>query len=109
VIYGWWGAEISSMGLWLAAAGGLMLSLFNLWEDTQKPKSHRVDKDGWYWFFFVVWPAAGALLALVYMRTGYNIDGILAFTLGVTAPTTIQTIIQRGKQHLGPPPGAEPP
>jgi hypothetical protein len=93
--------------LFQAALGGIVLSIINLWEDYQKPKSRRVVKDRLYVFFFFVWPAIGVILAYVYVASGYKIDGMLAFTLGLTAPTTAMIAKARHTDH--PPPGAEPP
>lgn len=45
-------------------------------------------------FFF--WPIAGGLLAYIYISSGYDIKGWLAFTTGLTVPTTIQSIIDKG-------------
>jgi hypothetical protein len=88
--------------------GGLVLSLFNFWTDSQKPKSHRIEKDWIYWFFFGMWPIIGAILSYIYIVSGYKIDGLLAFTLGLTAPTTIQTMIQKAAHTEQPPRNAEP-
>jgi len=93
--------------LFQAALGGLGLSVINLWEDYQKPRSRRIDKDGLFYFFFFVWPITGGVLAYIYIASGYKIDGMLAFTLGLTAPTTLQAMIKKVHHAEQPPPGAE--
>lgn len=89
-----------------AALGGLVLNFMNLYEDYRKPKNQRVDKDGLWWLFFFFWPIAGVILAYIYISSGYKIDGMLAFTLGLSAPTTLQAMIQKVVTS-GPPSKAE--
>lgn len=88
---------LASLGpaLFQAGAGGIILSVMNLYEDSRKAVSDRVPKDGYFWLFFVFWPLAGAFLAYIYVASGYKIDGMLAFTLGLSAPTTIQSLMQK--------------
>jgi len=43
----------------------------NLYEDYQKPKTQRIEKDGLFVLFFCFWPVAGAVLAYVYIASGY--------------------------------------
>jgi hypothetical protein len=93
----------------LAAIGGLFLSIMNLYQDYQKPKAQRIEKDRLFFLFFFFWPVAGAVLAYVYIESGYDIYGWLAFTLGLTAPTTLQAIIKTASHSEQPPPRAEPP
>lgn len=89
-----------------AALGGFILSFMNLYEDSRKPKNQRVDKDALWWLFFFFWPVAGCVLAYIYIASGYKIDGMLAFTLGLTAPTTLQAMIHKVVAS-GPPARAE--
>jgi hypothetical protein len=89
-----------------AALGGFLLSVMNFYEDSRKPKNQRVEKDGLFWLFVFVWPVVGAILAYIYIASGYKIDGMLAFTLGLTAPTTVQSLMQ--KVVSNPPRNAEP-
>ncbi|MET1260053.1 hypothetical protein ABV409_11945 [Flagellimonas sp. DF-77] len=79
-----------------AGIGGFMLNMMNLYQESKIPKADRVAKDGLYWLFFFFWPIGGALLAYIYISSGYNIQGWLAFTTGLTVPTTIQSIIDKG-------------
>jgi hypothetical protein len=79
-----------------AALGGFMLNMMNIYQDSKRPKNQRVIKDGIYWTLFLFWPLAGAALAYIYMSSGYDIKGWLAFTTGLTAPTALQTIIDKG-------------
>ena len=90
-----------------AGLGGFMLNIMNLYEDYRRPKSQRVEKDLLYWIFFCVWPTAGMVLAYIYIESGYKIDGMLAFTLGLTAPTVLQTMMQKVTPEGGAPKGAE--
>ena len=78
-----------------AAFGGFMLSMMNLYEDSKKPKNRRVTKDFLYWVFFAFWPIAGAGLSYIYMASGYDIRGLLAFTTGLTAPMLVQTMMEK--------------
>lgn len=91
-----------------ASLGGLLLNVVNLYADYRKPKALRVDKDALYFFFFAVWPIAGAILAYIYISSGYRIDGMLAFTLGLTAPTTLEAMIAKVVRSDEPPPNSEP-
>ncbi|PCH66970.1 MAG: hypothetical protein COC06_11985 [Bacteroidales bacterium] len=79
-----------------AGIGGFMLNMMNLYQESKIPKADRVPKDALYWVFFVFWPLAGAFLAYIYLSSGYIINGWLAFTTGLTVPTTIQAVIDKG-------------
>ncbi len=79
-----------------AGIGGFVLNMMNLYQESKIPKADRIPKDALYWVFFVFWPVAGAALAYIYMSSGYNINGWLAFTTGLTVPTTIQSLIDKG-------------
>jgi hypothetical protein len=91
----------------IAGAGGLILSMINLWEDTKKPRADRVPKDFFYWLFFVFWPIAGAGLAWIYVLDGSTLRPLLALSIGLSAPTTIQSMIAKVAIRPGPPEGAE--
>jgi len=78
-----------------AALGGLFLNMMNLYEDSHRPKNSRTRKDFLYWVIFCFWPIAGAGLAYIYIASGYRIDGMLAFTTGLTAPTVLQTLMAK--------------
>jgi hypothetical protein len=97
----------SPMPYILAAIGGIFLSFLNLYEDSQKPKNQRVEKDLLWTIFFFFWPVAGAVLTFVYKISGYEIHGLLAFTLGLTAPTTLHALAQRKVAISGTPPNSE--
>lgn len=79
-----------------AGIGGFILNMMNLYQDSKRPQNERVIKDTIYWILFAFWPLAGATLAYIYMASGYDIKGWLAFTTGLTAPTVLQTIIDKG-------------
>ena len=78
----------------LAALGGFMLNMMNLHQDQQRPKSARTEKNALYWLMFVFWPLAGAILAFVYLLDGSKFEPMTAFIIGVTAPTTLQAMLQ---------------
>ncbi len=78
-----------------AALGGFFLNMMNLYEDSRRPKTRRTRKDVLYWVLFVFWPLAGAGLAYIYIASGYHIDGMLAFTTGLTAPTVLQMLMAK--------------
>lgn len=93
--------------LWIAAGGGFVLSMFNLWTDSKRPKSERVPKDFWYWLFFVFWPILGAMMAWLYETDGTHLRPLLAFATGLSAPTTVQALITKAQVTSGTPTGAE--
>jgi hypothetical protein len=92
----------------VAGVGGFVLNMVNLWEDSKKPKAERVPKDVLYWVFFVFWPLAGAGLAWLYALDGSSLRPLLAFSIGLSAPTTIQAMVAKAAIRTGPPPNAEP-
>ncbi|MEX3953927.1 hypothetical protein AB4Y40_40315 [Paraburkholderia sp. EG287B] len=91
----------------LAALGGFVLNMMNLWEDSKKPRKERIPKDFLYFLFFVFWPFAGALLAWVYALDGSVLRPLLAFSIGLSAPTTIQALLRTASSNSGPPPKSE--
>jgi len=92
----------------VAGVGGFILNMVNLWEDSKRPKAERVPKDFLYWVFFVFWPIAGAGLAWLYALDGSTLRPLLAFSIGLSAPATIQAMVAKAAFRMGPPPGAEP-
>jgi len=97
--------SISLISLTVAGAGGFVLNMVNLWEDSKKPVADRVAKDALYWLFFVFWPLAGAGLAWLYAIDGSSLRPLLAFSVGLSAPATVQTMV--AKAVSGPPFKAE--
>ncbi|WP_147484451.1 DUF1129 domain-containing protein [Burkholderia pseudomallei] len=91
----------------VAAIGGFTLNMMNLWEDSKKPANERVPKDLLYWVFFVFWPVAGGGLAWLYAIDGSTLRPLLAFSIGLSAPTTVQAMISKASAVTGPPSGAE--
>ena len=91
----------------IAAIGGFVLSMMNLWEDSKRDKPKRVPKDLLFWLFFFFWPVAGGGLSWLYFLDGSTLRPLLAFSIGLTAPSTIQTMINRAAKTNGPPPNAE--
>jgi hypothetical protein len=73
--------------------GGFVLNIMNLYQDSRRPKNERTTKDLLYWILFISWPVIGGILVYVYSSSGYKMDGLLAFTTGLTAPTTITALI----------------
>jgi hypothetical protein len=91
----------------LAAVGGFMLNIMNLWEDSKRAKPERVPKDFLYWLFFILWPIIGGGLALVYYLDGSVLRPFASFTLGLGAPATLKALMSTAAQPSLPPPGAE--
>ncbi len=85
----------------LAALGGFMLNMMNLYQDQQRPQSQRTIKDSLYWILFAFWPVAGGILAFVYLLDGSVLRPILAFTVGITAPTTLQAMLKATSDNDG--------
>ncbi|AZN35545.1 hypothetical protein [Iodobacter ciconiae] len=79
----------------IAGTGGLVLNMVNLWEDSKKLKAERVPKDSLYWIFFVFWPLAGAGLVCLYTLDGSSLRPFLAFSVGLSAPATIQAMVSK--------------
>lgn len=92
----------------IAAFGGFLLNMMNLWDDSRKPKSDRAPKDGLYLLFFVAWPVIGAALAYVYLLDRSQLRPLLALSVGLGAPTTIRSLMSTAIHPSGPPGGAEP-
>jgi len=76
-------------------AGGFILSVMNLVQDSKRPKVDRTTKDFLYCFLFIAWPVIGGFLVYIYAASGYKLDGLLAFTTGLTAPTTITSLMAK--------------
>lgn len=91
----------------IAAVGGFVLSMMNLWEDSKKPQNLRVPKDLLYWIFFFFWPVAGGGLSWLYFFDGSTLRPLLAFSIGLSAPTTIQAMIDKATKARDTPQGAE--
>ena len=91
-----------------AAFGGLMLNLMSLWEDSKKAKADRAPKDELFWLFFFVWPGVGAALAYLYLLDGSTLRPLLAFSVGLSAPTTIRSLMSTAAHPAKPPESAEP-
>jgi hypothetical protein len=91
----------------IAAIGGFVLSMMNLWEDSKREKSKRVPKDLLYWLFFLFWPVVGGGLSWIYFLDGSTLRPLLALSMGLTAPTTIQAMINKTTRTNEPPPNAE--
>lgn len=91
----------------LAAVGGFMLNIMNLWEDSNLAKAERVPKDGLYWLFFGLWPLIGGALGLVYYLDGSILRPLASFTLGLGAPATLKALMNTAAQPSVPPPDSE--
>ena len=93
----------------IAGAGGFVLNMVNLWEDSKKSQPERVPKDFLYWLFFAFWPLVGGGLAWLYALDGSSLRPLLAFSVGLSAPATIQGMIAKSAPlSPGPPANAEP-
>ena len=96
---------IQSVGI--AAFGGLMLNVMNLWEDSKKLKSDRVPKDTLYWIFFAAWPVVGGALSYIYLLDGSTLRPFLSFSVGLSAPATIKSLMSTAISPAGPPANSE--
>ena len=92
----------------IAGFGGLMLNVMGLWDDSKKEKPDRAPRDGLFWLFLVAWPVIGGGLAYIYLLDGSTLRPLLAFSVGLGAPSTIRTLMSTAVQPSGPPKGAEP-
>ncbi len=81
--------------LCLGAFGGLVLNVMNIIQDQKRHQNQKVVKDFMYWIIFGFWPILGAVLVFTYMVSGINVNGLMALTTGVTAPTTVQAMIDK--------------
>ncbi|MHA4869663.1 hypothetical protein ACXZ1M_18410 [Duganella sp. PWIR1] len=88
----------------IAGAGGFVLDMMNLWEDSKKPKTDRTQKNFAFWAFFIFWPLAGAGLAWLYIVDGSTLRPLLAFSIGLSAPTTLQAMISKSATVPSPQP-----
>lgn len=99
-------ATIDPLATWqlvaIAGAGGFVWNMLDLWEDGKKPLDKRVLKNLRYWIFFVFWPCAGAALAWLYILDGSTLRPLLAFSIGLSISSTLQTMA--AKSHSLPPP-----
>lgn len=78
----------------LAACGGLLGKLIDLVELHAVPKNRRPDlKEFLYWLQFVIWPAAGGILALAYQESGHAVRGLLALNIGLSAPLIVKSMM----------------
>ena len=91
----------------IAGCGGFMLNMMNLWEDFKKQKTDRTPKDALYWTFFVAWPIIGGALAYLYLLDGSTLRPLLAFSVGLGAPTIIKNLMSTATQPRTGPPNAE--
>lgn len=88
----------------IAGAGGFVLDMMNLWEDSKKQKADRTQKNLVFWIFFIFWPLAGAGLAWLYIVDGSTLRPLLAFSVGLSAPATLQAMISRSATVPSPQP-----
>ena len=77
----------------IAAVGGFAVNLLQLMELSKVSKDRRPDfKDWLYWLPFIAWPAIGAFLAFVYTTSKIELQPIVAFNVGLSAPLIIRTL-----------------
>lgn len=84
-----------------------MVNLMPLWEDSKKPKAARAPRDGLFWLFIFVWPVIGGGLAYISLLDGSILRPWLALSVGISAPTTIRSLMSTAIHPTGPPKGAE--
>ena len=76
----------------IAGAGGLVLNMINLWEDSKRPVAKRAPKLWLYWLYAV---------------DGSTLRPFLAFSVGLSAPTTLQAMAAKAAIVAGPPSNSE--
>lgn len=87
----------------IAGAGGFVWNMMDLWEDGKKPPDKRVPKDLRYWIFFAFWPCAGAALAWLYILDGSTLRPLLAFSIGLSISSTLQSMVAKATAVPSPP------
>lgn len=92
----------------IAFAGGFIINMMNLNEDSKRPKNERTTKDTLYWIMFAFWPFAALLLSYLYLDAGNRIGGWLAFHIGVSSPIILQSLMDKVPTSLTTPQDAEP-
>ena len=87
-------AEVSVSANTLYAVGGAIVALLlELAGLRSTPRSQRPDFGDWlYWVPYVVYPAAGAFLVLVYEQSGVRFSPILAANVGASAPLIFRSL-----------------
>jgi hypothetical protein len=90
-----------------AAFGGFCINVMNLLEDSKKSKSARVPKDALYWIWWPLWPVIAAGLTYVLLIDGSSLHPFLAFTTGLTVPSTLSRLIQTAAESKAAPANAE--
>jgi hypothetical protein len=88
----------------IAGAGGLVLDMMTLWEDSKKQKADQTQKNLVFWVLFIFWPFAGAGLAWLYIVDGSTLRPLLAFSVGLSAPVTLQAMVSRSATTPAPQP-----
>jgi hypothetical protein len=90
-----------------AGVGGLAPNIIDLWDDSKKAPAERLTKGATYWLFWLIWPMVGASLATIYRLDGAQFTYFLAFSIGVSGPTTLKTLLATGARPSAAPAGAE--
>jgi len=91
----------------LAATGGFFLNMLNLHQDSRRKKIDRTTKDILYFCMFLFWPIAGGVLGYIYVESGNTINSILAFHIGISAPTILQSLVDKAASPPSAPDGSE--
>jgi hypothetical protein len=74
--------------------GGLTLNILNLLELQNVPPQNRPNfKDLFYWLPYIIWPLLGGLLVYLYESSGTQLNSLIAFQVGLTAPLIIKALI----------------
>lgn len=87
-------------------AGGILVGADFL-EEGRKTVSERRPRDAYFWFGMFFWPLVGLFFTWVNIDSGVDVNTIGAAGIGLSAPTTLYTLIQKGGALLPPPSGAE--
>ena len=85
--------DIVQNPIFLASIGGLLVNILNLVELQNIPKERRPNfQDIIYWIPYLVWPITGAILVIAYQASGYDVKGVLALNIGLSAPLIIKSM-----------------
>jgi hypothetical protein len=81
--------------------GGCAVYLLSLKEAIELPKDKRPNfKDPLYWISYLIGAGFGVAIVFAYVKSGNNVNHILALHLGATAPLILRTAINTApKDH----------
>lgn len=89
--------------VWLGAVGGLVPSVVTAIQWAKVEKGQRPEspfRDSGFWFLFFLLPVIGGGVVALYEYFGTQFNGLLAFQVGITAPSFLQQLAS-GVSPLG--------